>query len=167
MRAGATIVVAASSLLGCASLPRDSAQAAPRSAAEWTQRCAAHLEAARRAVLPRVPLLAQATMKIEPAGAGIKVTTDEIDAQGKPISRSYTVNFDGQDVPNRVAADRDMIAWKRIDAHTWETTTKGGGQVTATSKRVVSPDGKVFTLTTTSWNAQGQPVIAVMVYDKQ
>ena len=107
------------------------------------------------------------TMKIEPAGAGIKVTTDEIDAQGKPNSRAYTASFDGKDVPNQVQADRDSISWKRVDSHTWETTSKGAGKVTATSKRVVSPDGKVFTLTTTGRNAQGQPVTAVMVYDKQ
>ena len=106
-------------------------------------------------------------MKIEPAGSGIKVTVDEIDAQGKPNSRAYTANFDGKDVGNPIAPDRDTISWKRIDALTWETTSKQAGKVTATSKRVLSPDGKVFTLTTTSRNAQGQPVIAVMVYDKQ
>ena len=107
------------------------------------------------------------TMKIEPAGSGIKVTVDEIDAQGKPNSRAYTANFDGKEVRNPIPPDRDTIAWKRVDARTWETTSKQAGKVTATSKRVLSPDGKVFTLTTTSRNAQGQPVVAVMVYEKQ
>lgn len=106
-------------------------------------------------------------MKIEPAGSGIQVTVDEIDAQGKPNSRSYTANFDGKDVRNPIAPDRDTISWKQIDTHTWETTSKQAGKVTATSRRVLSPDGKVFTLTTTSQNAQGQPVVAVMVYEKQ
>jgi hypothetical protein len=106
-------------------------------------------------------------MKIEAAGSSIKVTVDEMDAQGKPNSRAYTANFDGKDVGNPIAPDRDTISWKQIDARTWETTSKQAGKVTATSKRVLSPDGKVFTLTTTSRDAQGRPVIAVMVYEKQ
>ena len=113
------------------------------------------------------PVPRSRTMKIEPAGSGIKVTVDEIGAQGKPNSRSYIANFDGKEVRNPIPPDRDTIAWKRVDARTWETTSKQAGKVTATSKRVLSPDGKVFTLTTTSWNAKGQPVVAVMVYEKQ
>lgn len=113
------------------------------------------------------PVPKSRTMKIEAAGSGIKVTVDEMDAQGKPNSRAYTANFDGKEVRNPIPPDRDTIAWKRVDARTWETTSKQAGKVTATSKRVLSPDGKVFTLTTTSRNAQGQPVVAVMVYEKQ
>ena len=113
------------------------------------------------------PVPRSRTMKIEPAGSGIKVTVDEIDAQGKPDSRSYIANFDGKEVRNPIPPDRDTIAWKRVDARTWETTSKQAGKVTATSKRVLSPDGKVFTLTTTSRNEKGQPVVAVMVYEKQ
>ena len=113
------------------------------------------------------PVPKSRTMKIEPAGSGIKVTVDEVDAQGKPNSRAYTANFDSKDVGNPIPPDRDTISWKRIDARTWETTSKQAGKVTATSKRVLSPDGKVFTLTTTSRNAQGPPTVAVMVYEKQ
>ena len=107
-------------------------------------------------------------MTIEPAGSGIQVTVDEMDAQGKPNSRAYTASFDGKEVRNPIAPDRDTISWKQMDDRTWETTSRdGGGKVTATSKRVLSPDGRVFTLTTTSWDAQSRPVVAVMVYDKQ
>ena len=113
------------------------------------------------------PVPKSRTMKIEQAGSGIKVTVDEMDAQGKPDSRAYTASFDGKEVRNPIPPDRDTISWKRVDARTWETTSKQAGKITATSKRVLSPDGKVFTLTTTSRNAQGQPVVAVMVYEKQ
>lgn len=112
------------------------------------------------------PIPKTRTMKIEPAGNGIKVTVNEMDAQGKPNSRIYTANFDGKEVGNPIPPDRDTISWKRIDARTWETTSKQGGKVTATSKRVVSPDGKVFTLTTTSFLEQGRTSVSVMVYDK-
>lgn len=106
------------------------------------------------------------TLKLEPSGNGFKLTTDEIDAQGKRDSSTYTANFDGKDYAAKTPF-RDTIAWKRIDARTWETTSKKDGKVTDTSRRVVSPDGKMLTITTTGTNAQGQKVSRVSVYDKQ
>ena len=43
----------------------------------------------------------------------------------------------------------DMVAVKRIDAHTLESVNKKGGKVTTTQRNVVSADGKTRTVTTT------------------
>ena len=79
-----------------------------------------------------------------------------------------TSNLDGKDAP--VAGNNpnaDMIAVKRIDAHTLETVNKKGGKVTTTQKNVVSADGKTRTVTTTGTDAQGQKINNVGVFEKQ
>jgi hypothetical protein len=108
------------------------------------------------------------TLKIEAWGAdGVKYTADGVDAEGKPMHWEFQAKYDGKFVPFKGNPDADMLAYKRIDASTVESTTQRNGVPGLTSTVVVSADGKTRTLTQTGKNAKGQTVHNVVVYDKQ
>ena len=108
------------------------------------------------------------TVKREAWGAnGVKYTSDSVNAQGESGHSEYTANYDGKDYPVIGDPNRDTVSLKRIDAHSYEFTSKKGGQVTTAGRTVVSPDGKTLTITSKGTNAQGQPVDNVTVFDKQ
>ena len=114
------------------------------------------------------PVPKSATIKVESAGAGFKVTVDQVQADGTKRHWEYTGNYDGKD--NRVTGnnpDADMVARTRINATTIQTVSKKAGKVTTTSTQVISSDGKTRTVTTKGTNSQGQTVNNVGVYEKQ
>ncbi len=101
------------------------------------------------------------------AGQDIKATSKGVDADGKPTSAQWTVNYDGKDRPVTGSPDLDVLSVKRIDAFTAEFTQKKAGKVVATGTRVISKDGKVMTITTKGANAKGQAFNDVEVFDKR
>jgi hypothetical protein len=101
------------------------------------------------------------------AGQNIKATSKGVDADGKPTSGQWTVNYDGKDRPATGSPDADALSLKRIDAFTAEFTRKKAGKVVATGTRVISKDGKVMTITTKGTNAKGQAFNDVEVFDKR
>jgi hypothetical protein len=108
------------------------------------------------------------TNTYEPYGKdGFKFTSDHVDAQGKSSHVTFVAEYDGKDYPITGDPSRDAIIAKRIDLYTHQTTSKKGGKIMTTSRRVISKDGKTLTITTTGKNAQGQPVHNVMVYEKR
>jgi len=114
------------------------------------------------------PVPKSATIKVEPAGAGVKITVDQVQADGTKRHWEYTGNYDGKD--NRITGnnpDADMIARTRINATTIQTVSKKAGKVTTTSTHVISSDGKTRTITTKGTNSQGQTVNNVGAYEKQ
>ena len=60
------------------------------------------------------------TAKFEPAGKGVKATTEGVGADGKPIATEYVTNWDGKDAPLKGSALADTISLRRIDANTTE-----------------------------------------------
>jgi len=107
------------------------------------------------------------TLKFESTAAGIKLTSDGTDAQGKPMHGGYTSKFDGKDVPWTGNPMADMASAKRIDDNTYENVWKKGGKATVTAKVSVSADGKTLTVTQTGTDPQGAAVSSVAVYDRQ
>ena len=108
------------------------------------------------------------TSTYEAAGKGYKISVRNEPASGAVQEYSYTSNLDGADA--KVTGNNpnaDMIAIKRIDAHTLELVNKKGGKVTTTQRSVVSADGKTRTVTTTGTDGQGQKVNNVGVFEKQ
>ena len=104
----------------------------------------------------------------EAAGQGYKVSVKAEPASGSAQQWSYTSNLDGKDTPiTGNNPNADMVAVKRIDAHTLESVNKKGGKVTTTQRNVVSADGKTRTVTTTGTDGQGQKVNNVAVFEKQ
>ena len=108
------------------------------------------------------------TRVYEPFGTGgLKATFNRVDGSGKKLTISYSALYDGKEYKFIGNPDSDMISLKRIDANTVESTQTLNGKRTLMARAVVSPDGKVRTVTTTGTNAQGQKVNNVLVFDKE
>lgn len=107
------------------------------------------------------------TVKIASDADNMKLTSDGIDAAGKPTHVEYTAKFDGKDYPITGIPNADTIALERLDASTIRSTTKKGDQVVMTVTSVISKDGKTRTATFKGKNAEGLDINNVVVYDKQ
>jgi hypothetical protein len=108
------------------------------------------------------------TLKFEAAADGnITLTSDGIDADGKPMHGTYTAKFDGTDAPWAGNALADTASPKRVDDNTYENTWKKGGKVTVTAKVVVSKDGKAMTVTQSGTDGKGAKFTSVAVYNRQ
>jgi hypothetical protein len=66
--------------------------------------------------------------------------------------QSYTFKTDGKDVMTPWGM---TMAWKAIDANTWEATEKTNGKVTATATLKLSADGKTLTMDSKRAKADG------------
>lgn len=109
------------------------------------------------------------TRTVEAQGDGVKYTFDGVAADGKAISYSFAVKFDGNDNPitGTVPNGADTAAIKRVDANHYVATLKKGGKALGTSKVTISKDGKVATVDATGTDAAGAKTHEVQVYDKQ
>jgi len=108
------------------------------------------------------------TSRWEVVAAGIKVTSEDVLADGTTRHWESTANYDGKDYPvTGNSPNGDTLARTRVDARTIKTISKKGGKVTTTQTSVVAPDGKTRTVTTTGVNAAGQKVHNIAVYEKQ
>ena len=151
-----------SSLLLCAAT---SMWAQPAAASEnWVGSW--KLNAAKSTFASEAVVRAQ-TLKFEATPAGIKLTSEGTDPQGKPMQGQYTSKFDGKDVAWTGNPSADMACPKRIDDNSYENVWKNGGKPTMTAKVVVSNDNKTLTVTQTPTGAQGGAAGSVAVYDRQ
>jgi hypothetical protein len=107
------------------------------------------------------------TVKIVSDADDMKLTSDGIDAAGKPTHVEFTAKYDGKDYPITGIQNADTVALERLDASTIRSTTKKGDQVVMTVTSVISKDGKTRTATFKGKNAEGVDVNNVVVYDKQ
>jgi hypothetical protein len=113
---------------------------------------------------PKVP----GTVTVERSGKGMKTTIDGTNAQGQPTHTETEWTFDGKDNPVKgAAAPNTTAAYKRVDDHTFEVTTKLDGKPTVTTRVVISADGKTMTATQTGKGADGSAVNNVIVASKQ
>jgi hypothetical protein len=97
---------------------------------------------------------------------GLALTIKTVGADGKESSMQSTFRYDGKDYPYTGSPDFDAISVKRVNGNTVSSKQKQGGKVVGTSKRVISTDGKVMTLSSKGTNAKG-PYENVYVYDRQ
>jgi hypothetical protein len=107
------------------------------------------------------------TLKFEATADGIKLTSDGVNAEGKPTHAEYVSKFDGTDVPWEGNPDADAASAKKIDDNNYENIWKKEGKTTITAKVVVSKSGKTLTTTLVGTNAKGETVKNVAVYDRQ
>ena len=107
------------------------------------------------------------TLKFDATPAGIKLTSDGTDAQGKPMHGGYTSKFDGKDVPWAGNPVADTACPKKVDDNSYENAWKKDGKATVNATVVVSKDGKTLTVTQTGKDPSGAAVNSVAVYDRQ
>jgi hypothetical protein len=106
-------------------------------------------------------------IRMEAADDGIRYRSETIDAGGRTSTAEYVAGYDGKEaiVKGRLGLMLP-VSLKRLDSNTVEASYMRGFQVVATSRRVVSKDGRVMTVTTTSKDKDGHSVTNIGIYDR-
>jgi hypothetical protein len=107
------------------------------------------------------------TVVYEAMGDNVKVTVDGTSGSGTPVHSEWTGKFDGKFYPLTGDPNVDERAYKQINGHTLEATSKKGGKVVSNTSIVVSADGKSRTVTSTGLNSKGEKVKSIAAYDKE
>jgi hypothetical protein len=118
-------------------------------------------------------------------GGQVKITTDGVDANGKPTHSEWTGKFDGKDYSVTGDPTSDMRSYRKLDDRTMDFTVKKHGKTTVTGRVVVAANGKSRTVTTSGRTgigkatsravqrgdflaeAKGQKFTNIAVFDKQ
>jgi hypothetical protein len=112
------------------------------------------------------PLPKSGTRTYEIIGNSEKMSGTIVTADDKTITVGFTATLDGKDSPSQNPGV-DTIVLTRVDAWTSNFTTKLAGKVVASGSRVLSKDGKSFTLTNKGVNPAGKPTESTFVYDRR
>lgn len=113
------------------------------------------------------PAPKSATVKIVAQNNGIKSVRDGVSAEGQASRVEYAAKYDGKDYPYTGSQTIDTIAFRKIDANTFDIVLKKAGKEMAREREVFSKDGKTMTRTVKGKDAQGQDINITAVYDKQ
>jgi hypothetical protein len=107
-------------------------------------------------------------MTYEPFGkAGMRVTVESKNAQGREQKWTYTTMFDGKDEPVTGHPSADTTSVKKIDARTTEITNKKAGKVIQIITNVISEDGNTINNTYQNFDAEGKPTsTTTAVYER-
>jgi hypothetical protein len=109
----------------------------------------------------------QMVIEMTKAGDGIHYRSETTCADGRSTHSEYTADYAGKQALVRGAVGLMLpVSLHRVDANTVVATYTRGFQVIASSRRVVSEDGRFMTITTTSPDTTGKSVTTVGVYDK-
>jgi hypothetical protein len=108
-----------------------------------------------------------ATLMIEQAPGGEKISVNGVGADGMPASWSYTVSDDGKPTPVTGSPYGDTVSLKRINSETTQITYRRNGKTSRTSTRTVSKDGRTLTVAAKGTNAKGQAYNNTTVFEKQ
>lgn len=107
-------------------------------------------------------------IEMESAGDGVHYRSDATYANGVTAHSEYTADYSGKQ--SLVMGNRGMllpVSLKRSNSRLVLASYIKGLQVVATSRRVVSKDGRRMTITTISEDKTGADVMSVGVYEKQ
>lgn len=160
MTARTTLVVTLA-IGGLTLVPSIAGQIQPAWFGTWT------LNLAKSTYDPGPPPYTRATYTIELWEDGLKVTYDMVRPRGGITHLEWTGKVDGTDYSVQGVEEFVTYAYRRVDDRTYDIVTKVDGNVAATSRAVLSPDGKTITTVTTGTGAQGNTVTATTVYEKQ
>ena len=97
----------------------------------------------------------------------VTVTSDGIDADGKPFHSEWKGRFNGKDSEVTGDPNTDMRSYTKINDQTLNTISKKGGKVVAQARIVVSADGKNRVVTISGTTAKGKKFTNTAVYDKE
>ena len=97
----------------------------------------------------------------------VTVTSDGVDADGKPVHIEWKGRFNGKDSEVTGDPTSDMRSYTKVNDHTLNMISKKGGQVVAQGRIVVSADGKSRVVTLNGTTAKGKRFTNTAVYDKE
>ena len=120
------------------------------------------------------PAPKSATLVIEAQSDSIKAKYEEIEGDDSRTGYEYTATLDdGKDYPltGSTRPERlgqaETVLLRSSGARAYGGQFKKSGQIVMTNRIVVSKDGKTMTLTANGADAKGQPITAVVVWDRQ
>ena len=101
------------------------------------------------------------------AANGVRYRSETTYADGHASRSEYNANYDGREAIVMGSGGLLLpVSLRRIDAFTVVASYRRGGQIIATSRRVVSKDGRKMTITTNSPDQSGKNVLSIGVYEK-
>jgi hypothetical protein len=104
---------------------------------------------------------------METAGEGVRYRSETTYAHGYSTRAEYTAAYSGKEALVMGSGGLLLpVSLKRLDAYTVVARYTRGLQVVATSRRVVSRDRRMMTITTTSPDKSGKRVTSIGVYEK-
>lgn len=121
----------------------------------------------QRSRYPRAACPKRMVIVMEPAGDGVRYHSETIYADGNSTRSEYTADYSGKQA--MVVGSSGLllpVSLKRVNAGMVVASYMRGLQVVATSRRVVSKDGQLMTITTTSPDKSGKKVTTIGVYEK-
>ena len=120
------------------------------------------LNLARSTYSPNPPPYKRAIRRIERSGDDIKITDEMVRSRGGVTHLEWTGKFDGQDYPVQGVELVLTNAYRRVDDRTYELIQKIDGDVVATARVAMSPDGNTITTVNSSRTAS-----ATTVYERR
>jgi len=104
---------------------------------------------------------------MEAAPGGIHYHSDTTGADNRVTQADYVADYSGKEATVRgVAGILAPVSLQRLDANTVVASYIHGGQVIATSRRSISKDGRIMTISTTSKDKDGNSVTNTGVYER-
>jgi hypothetical protein len=127
------------------------------------------LNTAKSKPAPGVSPIANLTVTREAVDGGVKITAKGEMADGTKIDAVTNAKYDGKPVMvTGTGLAYDTVATKQVNANTiTQERTKQGTKYHVIVRLVVSADGKTMTQTAKGTNADGKPITATTVFDKQ
>ena len=111
------------------------------------------------------PAPKSSTVVVEPAGKGIKVAIESVQADGSPLKWGFTSLRDGKtEAPVTGNPMFDTVTTTKESDAAGSNVYKKGGKVVMTSKLAIT--AKTMTVTSEGTDAKGQAVHNVAVYTK-
>jgi len=111
------------------------------------------------------PAPKSSTVVVEPAGKGIKVAIESVQADGSPLKWGFTSLRDGKtEAPVTGNPMFDTVTTTKESDAAGTNVYKKGGKVVMTSKLAIT--AKTMTVTSEGTDAKGQAVHNVAVYTK-
>lgn len=107
-------------------------------------------------------------IEMEPAGHGVHYRSDAVYTNGITAHSEYTADYNGKQ--SLVVGNHGMllpVSLQRSNSSVVLASYTRGLQVVATSRRVISKDGRRMTITTISKDRTGADVVTVGVYERQ
>jgi hypothetical protein len=93
-------------------------------------------------------------------------TIDRVDSSGKRVQPiEFAEKYDGREYPIKGSSVGDALVLKRINDYLAEATMKHAGMVVATTRRIITDNGKTLMLIYKEVNPE-HPVDNVIVYDR-
>jgi hypothetical protein len=106
-------------------------------------------------------------IRMDPAGDGVHYRSETTYANGASAYSQYTADYAGtESIVTGGVGLLTPVSLRRLDSRTVQASYVRALQAVATSRRVVSKDGRVMTIATTSKDKAGNVVTNVGVYEK-